>query len=130
MQATKDPVRSKAAIDAAMASIDARAHESITDTELDGVLAAGVMLCIVESAGLTPLPEIEPWLAALGGITQAAKQLIAIVAESGPCTRESVWLRFGGGTLAEQEWDCFLEEAIESGLLLRTSDGRVVATRR
>ena len=120
-------VRCKAAIDAAIASL--LACGSVTDEEIDGVLGAGAMEYAADLAGQPTLPDAPAWLAVRGGITEAAKRLTAIVAELGPCTRAAVFARIGNA-LGEREWGRFLDEAIAAGVVLRTSDERLVALRR
>lgn len=95
---------------------------SITDQEFDSVLSAVVMRECAD------LPPIQSHLVMRGGITEAAKQLAAIVAELQPCRPADVWKRIGNG-LGEQEWGRFLTEAIEVGIVSRTTDGQLVSRR-
>jgi hypothetical protein len=121
-------MRSKRAIDAAMSSRDEAMHLSVTDAEFDGVLSAGAMHYAAHLDGKPPLPAIAPWLARRGGISEAAKVLAAIVAESGPCRDCDVWTRIGNA-LGESEWSRFLIEALNVGIVSRTSDHRLIALR-
>lgn len=114
-------VRCRVAIDGAMGGTFAE-HLSVTEEELDGVLAAAAMVaCGATSA-------IPDWLRRRGGITEAAKRIAAVVAEFQPIRIADLWPRFGG-VLAEREWSRFLVEAIEVGIVLRTSDARLVTLR-
>jgi hypothetical protein len=95
---------------------------TITDQEIDSVLSAVVMRECAD------LPPIQSHLVMRGGITEAAKQLAAIVAELQPCRSTDVWKRIGND-LGEREWGRFLTEAIEVGIVIRTTDGQLVSRR-
>jgi hypothetical protein len=124
---TSETVRSRAAIDAAMASLDPRLSLSVTDAELDGALSADAMRFAAHLEGKA-LPEVPAWLARRGGISDAAKVLAAIVLEIGPCRDSDVWAHIGNA-LGESEWGHFLAEAIAVGIVNHTSDRRLIALR-
>jgi hypothetical protein len=118
--------RSRAAIEAAMSSADPKLALSVTHSELDGVLSADSMRFAAHLEGKATMPNVAPWLARRGGISDAAKLLAAIVAELGPCRDFEVWGRIGNA-LGEREWGRFLVEALNVGIVSRTSDHRLVA---
>jgi hypothetical protein len=123
---TTGPIRSKAAIDAAMASRNPNMHLSVSDRELDGVLSAGAMHYAAHLEGRPALPQVPDWLARRGGISEAAKVLTAIVIEFGACRPSDVWARIGNA-LGEQEWSRFLDEALSVGIVLMTPEHHLVA---
>lgn len=122
-------MRSKAAIDAAMASRDERLHLSVTDAEFDGALSAGAMHYAAHIEGQPALPQPPDWLARRGGISEAAKLLAAIVSELGACRPADVWARIGNA-MGSQEWSRFLDEAVSVGIVMKTPDHRLVVRKR